>query len=223
MRLTTVAFSLIAVVFLLSVPAYADLIDRGADSLGYHLIYDSDQNVTWLDYTHYGFAVPDEWQAMMDWASSLTVDFGNITYDDWRLPRTVDGPIVVGYDGTTTGGWNITTGEMGYLYYTELGNRPYLANGIINPGWPGMNWGPFTNLVGSWYWSGTEYSLNQSYAWYFSLAGPPSGGGQWASWKDYAFLGLAVRDGDVPEPSFISLLFVGLGGVVLAGWKIKRI
>jgi len=39
--------------------------------------------------------------------------------DDW------DGVWEYGVDGTTTAGYNITSSEMGHLYYTELGNDGY--------------------------------------------------------------------------------------------------
>jgi hypothetical protein len=33
--------------------AQATLIDRGADTSGNHLIYDTDKDITWYDYTKY--------------------------------------------------------------------------------------------------------------------------------------------------------------------------
>lgn len=83
-----------------SLQANATLELRGTDSLGNRLIYDSDLNITWYDYTK----SPAIWQSQMDWASALTVNFGGNVYDDWRLPTTVDGPYVFGYDSTTTAG-----------------------------------------------------------------------------------------------------------------------
>ena len=99
----------------------------------YKLIWDNDNNgnsVIWLDYTNADLP----WQDQVDWAtgldSSLTYNIDplySISWDDstWRLPATVDGPYVWGYDGTTTAGYNITSSEMGHLYYTELGNLAY--------------------------------------------------------------------------------------------------
>lgn len=74
-----------------SLQAHAGLFNRGTDSSGNQLIYDSNFNITWYDYTQ----TSDTWQNQMNWASALTVDFGGSTYDDWRLPSTVDGPYVL--------------------------------------------------------------------------------------------------------------------------------
>lgn len=98
-----------------SVQAHATLILRGMDTSAYgtyNLIYDTDLYITWYDYTN----PINIWQNQVDWADALTVDFGGTIYDDWRLPSTVDGPYVLGYDVTITGGYNITTSEMGYLF-----------------------------------------------------------------------------------------------------------
>ena len=53
----------------LSLQAHAALLNRGTDSLGNRLIYDSDLNITWYDYTK----SYDTWQNQMNWASALTV------------------------------------------------------------------------------------------------------------------------------------------------------
>jgi len=88
---------------------------------GVQVINDTDRNITWLDYSN----APDTWQNQVSWAANLAVTVNGVTYDNWRLPATVDGPYVWGYDGTTTAGYNITTSEMGHLYYTELVNKGY--------------------------------------------------------------------------------------------------
>ncbi len=85
------------------------------------------------------------WYEATAWADQLA--YGG--YDDWRLPTTVDGLSVPGFDGTTTSGWNITTSEMGYMYYVNLGNLGYYdTDGTYpQPGWGLNNSGPFTNLI----------------------------------------------------------------------------
>lgn len=117
-RKIRIVICLLAVLFLAS-STHAELFNRGTDSLGNQLIYDSDLDITWYDYT----TSSNTWQNQMNWAATLTVDFGGTIFDDWRLPTTVDGPPVWGYDGTTTTGYNITNSEMGYLFYTELNNK----------------------------------------------------------------------------------------------------
>ena len=86
---------------------------------------------------------------------------------------TVDGPFVWGYDGTTTGGFNITSSEMGHLYYTELGNKGFFATDGTNPqpGWGLSNTGDFQNLNPNpnQYWSGTELATDTINAWFFSF------------------------------------------------------
>lgn len=48
------------------------------------LIYDSDQDITWLDYSHGG----EMWRDQNGWAETdLTFNIGSITYTDWRQPE----------------------------------------------------------------------------------------------------------------------------------------
>src|SRR3989338_7418018 len=110
---------IMAMVLGFSLQAHATLYNQGTDSLGNRLIYDSDLDITWYDYTQ----TSDSWQNQVNWASALDVNFSGTHYTDWRLPTIVDGPYSYGYNGTTTGGFNITSGEMGHLFYTELGNK----------------------------------------------------------------------------------------------------
>lgn len=121
------------------------------------------------------------------------------------------------YNGTGPDGYNITTSEMGHLYYTELGNKGFYATDGTNPqpGWGLSNTGPFQNLVSSVYWSGTEFATFTDLAWDFGF----DDGFQGADDKFInAYYGLAVRSGDVaapvPEPTTIALL-----GSALRGWR----
>jgi hypothetical protein len=196
----------LALVLGFSLQTHAALELRGVDTHGNRLIYNSDLNITWYDYSNFA----DTWQNQMDWAGALDVDFGGTHYTDWRLPSTVDGPYTFGFDGTTTGGYNITSSEMGYLYYTALGN---------SAGGPLSKKGDFQNLQSVSYWSGTEYATNTTSAWYFYT--------EWG-YQDYAsknvdIYAIAVRSGDVtivPEP-ISSILFL-TGGATLIGRKYIR-
>ena len=193
------------------------------DGSEYNLIWDDDNNgssVVWLDYSN----AQNNWSSQNIWAaglnSALTYNIDSaysVTWDDaaWRLPITVDGPWVYGYDGTTKGGYNITSSEMGHLYYEELGNLGYYATDGTGPQ-PGRglnNTGDFNNLIASWYWCGTEYANLPDYAWDIDMNG---------GFQDYAYqgtfeYGLAVRSGQVsavPVPAAIWLLASGLAGLV---------
>ncbi len=98
--------------------ANADLIYRGPDSLGNKLIYDDVQDITWYDFTN----AKNSWANQVAWAEGLSINLGGEILDEWRLPSMVDGSYEYGYDGSTTAGYNITTSEMGHLFYVGLGN-----------------------------------------------------------------------------------------------------
>ena len=216
MKRISVVVCLLVVLFFVNT-VNAELFVRGTDSLGNQLIYDSDLNITWYDY----LKSYNTWYNQMNWASALTVNFGGTIFDDWRLPATVDGPYVFGYDGTTTAGFHITSSEMGHLFYTELGNVAYCSTSGSCPqsGWGLTNKGDFQNLIANNYWSGTEKAEDPIYAWEFAF----STGQQHAFGKYMDTYTLAVRAGDVavvPEP-ISSILFV-TGGTFLAGRSYLR-
>jgi hypothetical protein len=181
---------------------------RGANTSEYNLIYEDDQGLIWLDYTNPG----NRWPQQMGWAAGLN-DLGVLTYKfdpgisvswggDWRLPETMDGARRFGYDGTTTVGFNITSSELGHLFYLSLGNRGYYdTKGTPGTGWfPDSNWGPkntgpFENLQAGMYRSGTEYSIYPQHAWAFNFAFGHQGNKSFKS--SYPYLGIAVRPGTV--------------------------
>lgn len=217
-------------------PANAGLIVRGTgsivggDATEYKLIYDDDLDITWFDFTH-ATQVENEnlWDGQMDWAAALSVNFNGDILGGWRLPITVDGPLVSGYEGDPDGdgnysyteGYNLANSELGHLYYTELGNLGYKGTDGIEPqpGWDVKNTGVFDNLDMSQaiYWSSTQHDLDN--AWTFVM----DNGAQVTNPKVLPLHAIAVHDGDVaasiPEPTTFLLLGTGLIG--LAGFRKK--
>lgn len=125
---------------------------------------------------------------------------------------------VFGYDGTTTAGHNITSSEMGHLYYEELGN---VSRTGIDGSYPQANaglenTGDFENLDGSAnaiYYSGTDYADRENQCWSFNMGTGYQN--PTYTFEGYGLNGLAIRSGQisaVPVPGAVWLLGSGLLG-----------
>jgi hypothetical protein len=207
-----------ALILSFSTGSWAALIDRGGG-----MIYDTALNVTWLQDANYAKTSGASATGLMTWADAKTwaanLSYGG--YTDWRLPTTPDagGPFVFGTNGVQpynyNYGYNMTTSEMGYMYYVNLGNLGlYATNGASpQPGYGLAHTGPFQNLQAAPYWSDTQ-SINQTTAaWYFDFAYGTLAPGDITGTLNNQFNAWAVRTGDVapvPIPGAILLFAPGL-------------
>lgn len=165
----------------------------------YNLIYEDDQGLVWLDFSNGSgiWPIQVKWAAGLNEPGVLTCKFNpgvRISWEgDWRLPKAVDGPRYFGYDGkTNTAGYNITTDEMGYLFYKTLGNKAGVdseGNRITDGGL--KNTGPFTKLRSGTYWTGNEYLHYEGvWCWTFNMS---SGLLNTLGLQEEGFSALAVR------------------------------
>jgi hypothetical protein len=215
--------------------AQATLIDRGNG-----MIYDTDQDLTWLQDANYaktsGYDADGRmpWNQAMAWADGLS--FGG--YDDWRLPTVIDtGALGMNwaFSGTDSG-YNVdtSTSELAYMFHVNLGNESWfnkdgsrnedgcsavLPTCTQHTSADGVD---ILNLQSLIYWSGTEeYAPPLNFnAWGFST----DWGAQGTGGKANALYAWAVRSGDVaaasvPEPGTFALMMAGLVGLGIARRK----
>nr|WP_320014148.1 hypothetical protein [uncultured Desulfobacter sp.] len=199
----------------------------------YNLIWDDDNNgnsVVWLDYTQYIHSDNIEsWVKGLDNALTYnidpvyTVDWG---INSWRLPETVDDEYYFHWNGTSTGGYNITNSELGHLFYEELGNIGlYGTDGTwFQTAYGLTNTGVFENLTTSLYWS-TQYANYSGAIWGFNMY---LGSQSWFV-KSMFGCGLAVRTGQVsampietPVPVPGAFRLFGLGLIALSALQRKK-
>ncbi len=159
------------------------------------------------------------WANANTWAANLSYydSVRNVTYDDWRLPTTLQPDSSCGSQYNAGGsfglqgyGYNCTGSEMGHLFYSELGG--VAGQSIVTT--HDADYNLFTNVQSSHYWSATEYAPSTTSAWYFLTFN----GNQTATSKAYSYYAWAVRPGDVastvPVPAAAWLFGSGLLGLV---------
>jgi len=224
----------IGLVIVISFNSNANLIIRGIDSLGNQLIYDDDLDITWYDFTNLPVSYQSDFLTQNNWAQSLEINFNGKILDNWRLPKTLDGywdpnsPYSQpGHDGKNVVGWNVTSSELGHLFYDELGGigfRDTLGTNQILYGLGSVS--PFQNLLGTtqhnqgqmYYWSETVHSITDAWAFDFD-----DGYQGLAGTTGYTMVNaIAVMDGDVfpvPEPSTLAIFALGMMGLALRRFK----
>jgi hypothetical protein len=160
-----------------------------------------------------------DWWGAQAWVHYLDVtNYGGS--NQWALPTTVDADSSQGFpNGSRAAGYAAqSSSQMAQLFYGGLGQ---VVNGPITT-FHNSNYGLFSNLQNSAYWSGTEYSTQPALAWYFD-----TGDGYQDHYifndngsKNSAGYALAVSPGQVsavPLPGAAWLLGSGLLGLMGLG------
>jgi hypothetical protein len=217
--------------------AQATLIDLGVhDSNLSGLIYDTEQDLTWLmdaNYTktnNYSLANNDgrmTWEDAQSWVGQLKVG----GYDDWRLPtvgamnvnQPSDCPFVGGNCGYNV---NILNSELAYLWYEVLGNKAYYDESGVGPqsGWGlesmSANGVGFLNMQSNNYWLKVTTSQGGN-ALNFRTGNQT---GSYYGMPNIYFYAIGVRSGraisSIPEPSTLAIFLLGMVG--LASRRFKR-
>lgn len=227
MKISTFLLSMLFALW--SILANAALYDRGNG-----MIYDSVQNITWLQNANLIASLQPgdpgyfDWGGANYWANNLI--YGG--FDDWRLPsakpdilRDID--IANNYD------YGDINSELGYLFFIELGNKAkydevgnlQFGYGLLNTSFFDYSTGNLINFInfnnyGNGYWLKENISRpvcipglrcnweEKSFVFLTDVGalGPSANG--------YGFMAIAVRDGDVipqvPIPAAAWLMGSGL-------------
>ena len=177
----------------------AELIDRGNG-----MIYDTVLDITWLQDANYALTsgYDDDgkmtWYEAVEWADRLVY----AGFDDWRLAsRSVSAGTPVGTVDYTQSLVNCHTeseeacrdNEYGYMFVYNLGGS--LGDDLRGDQISTTNGVELQNIQYA-YWSGTQHSNSDFYAYVFFFGGGGSlddgKTSRWASW--------VVRDGDIDDP-----------------------
>lgn len=188
------------VILLLSTITCASLTTVGTATYlnnDFKLIYDSAQQLTWLDYSSSGrtYSKSKDWAQSLNTELTINLDPAYIAHWDntsWRLAGNADG-----YFGYYSANRHVYSSEMGNLYYDALGNELDDTS---------LNFGDFDNILTSYHISADsnlEAMIGRSFSPVFDFTnGRHSFGSSSVNGGRYA---MAVRPGIVPEPISISI------------------
>ncbi len=198
---------LVACLFVVvSSSSHAALYDRGNG-----LIYDDVLDITWMQDANYAQTTGYDADGRMTWADANTwadqLSYGG--FDDWRLASAGNAP---------ASGYNVTTGELGHMFYNNLGytaGTSISGNVSFTDATLGGGTESFLNVQSWFYWYGEEYVPNtfNFLAWAFSTGD----GSQDYLTKNFSYYSWAVRAGDVssvPVPAAAWLFGTALLGLV---------
>lgn len=224
-RLIRVASLALATTLAALPPAQAELFDRGGG-----LIYDSDQDITWLANPVAAYGAPQdmtdgEKDGRLSWTQALHF-VANYSFVDTVRQQTLAGWRLPSADPGCGRGFGCRTSEMGHLFYVDFkGTTGYSVTSPFSPGiasdkvalFQGDTGGFHWVLQNDTYWTQTDASSpTEVLAWYHATYGRQDKSTQISSNSI-----LLVRDGDVltavPEPASAWLLCAG--ALALAAWR----
>ncbi|HFD32637.1 MAG TPA: DUF1566 domain-containing protein [Gammaproteobacteria bacterium] len=172
------------------------------------MIYDSDQDITWLANANYaatqyaescgkqplpGGVVDSE--GGMDWYTAVeyvkALSFGG--YDDWRLPKSLQPDTTCDDQSKVVGsyGFNCTGSELGNLFHVGLGGQP--GKSIVDV--HNENFDLFKNIETRTYWYDNQWEVAPLIARNLHM----DLGFQNANAKSVHLIVWPVRDGDVAD------------------------
>jgi hypothetical protein len=194
--------------------AHSALIYRGGG-----FVYDDVLDITWTQNANIRDGDGplgdgrDTWQNQVAWAAGLSLfdSVRNVTWNDWRLPTTLQPDTSCSVQHDPGSGLPI----QGFGFGCTGSEMAHLANvdGILT-----ISQTFFTNIQSQPYWSSTKNELNSNSAWHGNFVS----GSQSTAPKFTTYYAWAVRDGDVaavPVPPAVWLFCSALG---LLGWMKRK-